>query len=402
VIVAHHSDTDPRREQQIPVDLTQPLVLEIHSPHGDISIRAVDRSDVLISHDADGHGETEDEAPALTIEAHNNRIEVHPNPRTGLAWAGIGADIDLDTVVGQITKAFRFGGPFFSAKPGKVRLAPGSRFGGDIAVEVPRAMTCRVEVHAASSDLHVEGVTGEIALHTMSGDLHAVRTAGNLEVHAASGDLFGDDVTGRVTVHAASGDVRITSPHSDGFEIQTANGDILVEATLAGDGPFLARTASGDVGLTLRQPAAEGEEPATTLAFHTVSGDAHVTPPFRKTDRRRWQSGTGHRGPHVDVTTVNGDLVASITAKERATVPAPSPADFLNSAPLPPAPPPAPAPDAPLSERIASGVGANQEGTPARQDSTTRLAVLEAVERGEIDVEEALRQLEGEDAVANG
>lgn len=395
--MVHHPDTESRREQQIPVDLTQPLVLEIHAPHGDVSIRAVDRSDVLIGHDADGHVDAGDDEPTLTIEAHGNRIEVHPNPRTGLAWAGIGADIDLESVVGQITKAFRFGGPFFSAKPGKARIAPGNHFGADIAIEVPRAMTCRVEVHAASGDLHVEGVTGEIVLHTMSGDLHAARTAGNLVLHAASGDLFGEDVTGRVTVHAASGNVRITSPHSDGFEIQTANGDILIEATLAGDGPFRAHSASGDVGLTLRKPAAEGEEPAATLAFHTVSGDAHVTPPFRKTDRRRWQSGSGHEGPNVDVTTVNGDLVATIAATERAAVPAPSPADFLITAPLPPAP----APDAPPSERIANGVGASQGGMPARQDSTARLAVLEAVERGEIDVEEALRQLEGEDVVAN-
>jgi hypothetical protein len=35
------------------------------------------------------------------------------------------------------------------------------------------------------------------------------------------------------------------------------------------------------------------------------------------------------------------------------------------------------------------------------QDEAARLAVLEAVERGEIDVEEALRRLEAADSVPN-
>ena len=92
--------------------------------------------------------------------------------------------------------------------------------------------------------------------------------------------------------------------------IQTANGDILLDALLTGDGPFRAQTASGDVRLTLRRPTAGADEPAATLTFHTVSGDAHVTQPFRKTDRRLWQAGAGDRGPRIDVTTVSGDLAA--------------------------------------------------------------------------------------------
>ncbi len=57
------------------------------------------------------------------IDARNNRIEVRANPRAGTGWAGIAGDVDLDAVVGQITRAFRRGGHWSSAKPGKARVA---------------------------------------------------------------------------------------------------------------------------------------------------------------------------------------------------------------------------------------------------------------------------------------
>ena len=241
-----------------------------------------------------------------------------------------------------------WGGPWSSAKPGKARVAVGRHGWSDITIEVPRAITGRVEIHSASGDVRVEGVTGEIALNTMSGDVRVARTGGDLALQTASGDLVIEGATGRLTAHTASGDVRVTSAQIDGFHIQTANGDILLDALLTGDGPFRAQTVSGDVRLTLRRPTAGGEEPAATLAFHTVSGDAHVTPPFRKTGRRLWQAGPGDSGPRIEVTTVSGDLAAGIAAAESAFVPASSPAsptdDVPPAPPAPPAPPIAPAP----------------------------------------------------------
>ncbi|MBA3644473.1 MAG: hypothetical protein H0W59_10455, partial [Chloroflexia bacterium] len=66
------------------------------------------------------------------------------------------------------------------------------------------------------------------------------------------------------------------------------------------------------------------------------------------------------------------------------------------AAPVIPAPPSPPSP-----ESAATAAPGQAEETPTRsataappEDEATRLAVLEAVERGEIDVEEALRRLD--------
>jgi hypothetical protein len=415
-IVTDHVDTGTEREHHIPVDLSRPIELEIHSHEGDVTVRAADRADVLISHGTLGlPRDWGDDGDEWVVQARDNRIEVRPNPRLNYGWGGFTADVDLEAVVGQITRAFRWGGPWHSGKPGKVRFNAGHHSWSNIVIELPRQSTGRMEIHTASGDLRVEGVTSEIALHTASGDVRVIRTRGDLDLHTASGDVIVESASGRCRAHTANGDVRIDSAEMTGFQIQTASGDILVDALLTGDVPCGAQTASGDVRLTLRRSTAAGEEPAATLAFTTVSGDAHVSPPFRKVDRRRWQSGGGNGGPHIDITTVSGDLAAGIAAAPQGFVPVErSAAQAVDVPPSPtapsasvnvPEPPAPPAPPATSWERSESGLAETNAGVDATQtpvrDEASRLAVLEAVERGEIDVEEALRRLEAADPNAN-
>jgi hypothetical protein len=203
------------------------------------------------------------------------------------------------------------------------------------------------------------------------------------------------------------------------LDIHTASGDVLFDAMLTGDGPFRVQTVSGDVRLALRHSTAGGDEPDATLAFHTVSGDAHVTQPFRKTSRRHWQAGSGDRGPRIDVTTVSGDLVAGLAAVKSDFVPSSTPASPASDVPaappappappapaIVPAPPSSPTPPAPFTmggsrgedDAAANDARPEADQSPAEEDAV-RLAVLEAVERGEIDVEEALRRLEAVDSV---
>lgn len=403
-IVTNHADTGTHREDHVPVDLNQPLALIVHTFNGDVTVRATDRNDVLVGQVMHGRPEDLDDGLA-TIDARGNRIEIHANPHGGAGWSG---EIDLDAVVGQITKAFRWGGPWPPARGGKARVAIGGNAWCDIVVEMPRAMTGRIDINTTSGDIRIDGVSCETSLQTASGDVRVASVRGDLALHSASGDLALERVQGRLSVNSASGDLRVISSRIDGFDIQSASGNINLDAILTGDSRCSAQTASGDVRLTLRgsSPSGQGgQEPSATITFHSMSGDAHVAPPFRKTERRTWQAGAGNEGPHIEITTMSGDLAATIAAVDDAASPAASPVSHPghvgNGVPAPPAPPESHAPN---SERIeivsATFIAPEQELKPARDD-TARLAVLEAVERGEIDVEEALRQLEAADAAPN-
>ena len=235
------ADTETRREDRIPVDLNQPLVLGVHNPGGDITVRAAERTDVLISHAATRFsGDRGDEEIELMMMPHQNRIDVRGNPHV---WNRVGrhrrrrrsrccrrpdhAGVPARRILG-----------LGQARQGALRSA--AMPGPTSPLKSP-GISGRVQIHSASGDIRIEDVTGEIALNTMSGDVRAIRTSGELALQTASGDLIGEGASGRLTAHTASGDVHVTSAQIDGFHVQTANGDILLDAMLTGDGPFRAQ-----------------------------------------------------------------------------------------------------------------------------------------------------------------
>lgn len=386
------------RQEIIPVDSSQPLILNIQNPSGNIAVGVADRRDVLVSYEAPHVGGGLDaDGDGSIVEAHGNRIEVRAGSPMGGGWGNFAAEFDLDAVIGHLSKAFNWGGHGPAGRAERGRVFPGRQGWIDINVEIPRAISTQLQINSASGDVRVHDVVGEIALHTMSGDVQVRGGRGDLVVRTANGDLSLDRTSGHLTANTASGDVRISAATLDGAQIQTANGDILLDQVELGERPLQIQTANGDVRLALQRVTASEAEPSATLTLQTIAGDAHVDPPFRKTGRGAWQAGT-EPGPRIDVTTVNGDLSARIVAIPRAAHPlAPSPA-FITP---PPDPVDAMAPVAleDTLEPVAEPGRVSPAPTP-EPDAAARLAVLEAVERGEIDIEEALHRLEASDAVA--
>src|SRR5688500_15850719 len=129
------ADTEARREDRIPIDLNQPIVLNVHNPNGDVTVYAAERTDVLISHDTPRFAGDLGEEIEHMIDVHKNRIEVRADSHPGTGWAGISGDVDLDAVVGQLTRAFRRGGRWAAAKPGRARIAAGRHDWSDITIE---------------------------------------------------------------------------------------------------------------------------------------------------------------------------------------------------------------------------------------------------------------------------
>lgn len=392
-----NTDFESRHGEHVDVDVNQPLDLQIHHRNGDVTVQAVDRNDVLIVADDYGHFGSGDDF-TFAIDVEQNRIRIQSTSGPGAGWPGMSGDIDA--FVGQITRAFRRGGGSTAFKPGKVRPPLSHHVEGDVVVEIPRSMSGRIEVHNTSGDIQMEGVQGEIALTTVSGDVRLDRTGGELTLQTANGDVTVEGGTGRLTARTASGDVSVEKTQCDGFHVTTANGDVRLDVMLTGNGPFQAQTANGDVQLTLRQPRS-GQDSSATLVYRAVSGDAHISPPFRKIDHRRWQMGPGDGGPTIEVMTVSGDLTVDVTAATGDFNGLSSrPAFAPDAPPAPHVPEPPVAPPAPTWRPIETDVAASTETDTAPitgLGETERLAVLEAVERGEIDVEEALRRLEAAD-----
>lgn len=381
----------------IPVDSSQPIVLYVNSPNGNVQVRGVSRPDVQVT--IEGY-DPSDETPAfIRVAAQGNTISVLPDggqEREPLDLSG-----DLENVLRR-------------AASWLTRTALRHVDWPDLTIELPRHVACRLEAHTASGDIEVAELSGALTVHSASGDMHLSRLLGQVKLQSASGDISLETSVATLTARTASGDIHVTETVLDGFHAQTASGDCYVEGSLRGSHRVRVETASGDVHFNLEQP----EQSGATLSFRTIAGDSHVESPFRRVGQRRWQLGTGE-GPQIEVATASGDLhtETSLTSRPMTTEDPARFAEMVRSpaAPEPPAPPAAPeapaapsrsdplafAPPAPGDNEYLDSTTVDDAPTPQRPPAeAARIALLEAVARGEIDIEEALRRLDSSDVTS--
>jgi hypothetical protein len=255
-------------------------------------------------------------------------------------------------------------------------IAIGSRGFGDhspeLAVDLPRGAS--VSIDTASADVVARGLTGSKHFHTASGDLRLEEILGELEIEAVSGDtIIAGDGSLVVRARSISGDFRLRAPQLGRFEMSTTSGDIEIDAEMAGSGPYAIKSISGDVRLVTRA--------GLQVEAQTITGDLSSAIPHKtETQPGKKLLIVGKPVATLTFKSVSGDLEIveprEGVAIHRALAPdAPSesiPVD-APAAPTPPAPPTPP--------------------MPAAAPLTSSMQILEALERGEISVEDASRQL---------
>ncbi|MDP9468207.1 MAG: DUF4097 family beta strand repeat-containing protein [Chloroflexota bacterium] len=252
---------------------------------------------------------------------------------------------------GQLTVEEHDGAPSLGAVIGRIFSGNG-HIELTIEAEIPTA--AHVRLTAVSSDMEVSGLRGDQRYRTVSGDLQLSDMGGSIRLETVSGDTtIRADEPIALQVQGVSGDVNVIAPLLRSLSASTVSGDVELEGELAGDGDFRVETVSGDLVVGLLGDA--------TFEVHGLSTDVHSELDHRlegQVDRRRLIIGSG--APHLVFNSMSGDVDVRrprrITAVARPAAPAPA-------------------------------------ATAATSDA--QLEVLRALERGEIDVDEATRRLAG-------
>ena len=234
------------------------------------------------------------------------------------------------------------------------RFGLGKRFGGRvdspvIEADVPHGAT--VSIDSASAELVASDLSGDKRFRTASGDMQLLRFAGAVDVQTVSGDvtLEGQAIVD-LALKSVSGDVRVRVPRVRRFDLSTTSGDVLLDAELAGNGPFAIRSISGDARIVARA--------GLRIEAETITGDiSSELPNKRESSPGRKVVIVGKAGPTLAFRSVSGDL----------QVVAPRDAAAVSAAPTPPM-------------------------EPADIDAS-RLEILRALERGDITVAEATDRL---------
>ena len=249
------------------------LRVRLHS--GELRLRGVEGDTVRVR-DIEGHDLTE----RLVIEAAAGRLSIRPRERFMLdfgwaaAFAGFGRGIEL-------------------------------------AIDVPASAS--VSIDTASADVDSTATRGPQRYRTASGEIVLADVSGDINADAVSGDIA-VRVSGQASVagRTVSGELKVRDGAVRALELVTTSGDVEVDTSLVGDGPFSVQTVSGDAsiatdrGLSVTAKTVTGDisadgarrsegrgnhlitigDGAVPFTFRSISGDLRIT---RKADSSLWQ-----------------------------------------------------------------------------------------------------------------
>jgi hypothetical protein len=315
-------------------------VFTLRTVGGSIRVRAAESDDAVVEahHRSDGaRGET----PATPLRVTRREGEL---------------EIEAD---GQDGGGMRLGGALG-------RLIGGHRASLDVDVVVPASATIRIQ--AVDADIDVSGVTGAQELRTVSGDVRLQGVSGRIAATTVSGDVSVHD-GGELSLRATttSGDVSVRAQSVELLEARTVSGDVDIRAPLRTEQPHQVESVSGDLHLV----AGDGLRVEATGFSTTIRADVPHTSE-RHGPRRVSIVGSG--GADVTFRSMSGDV--RIHAGRGGARDGDHDEDLQPTADA-----------APVSHHAAR----EPDAAPA---DDTELAILRALELGEIDVDEASRLLE--------
>jgi hypothetical protein len=308
--------------------------LRVTSP--DVEIRAVEGTVARVRIEYDVRAASEEEADEV-LERAAFRV------RTGEGLLEVSEPKANESGLTSIARALGFGG---------------ARVEGRVEAEIPAGT--QLSYTGVSADLTVSGVTGAQDYRTVSGDLVLTDVAGRIRISGVS-----SDVSLRATdpiwlqANTVSGDLSAIAPRIEECRVITVSGDAEIDGALGDGSHHRVETVSGDLSLGLHG--------GLDLEVRGLSTDVSIGMDHRSEgsrDRRRYRIGDGRA--QLMFSSMSGDVTVRPSRRMAPDLPEP---------PQPPSPPAPPAP-------------------PSISDEE-QLRVLRALERGEIDVDEATRRLAG-------
>ena len=286
-------------------------------------------------------------------------------------------------------------------------LFGGARVGADVTLDVPWG--ARVRYETMSGSIEAMALVGDQKYRTVSGDIRFWSVGGVVEAGSISGSITlegGGDV--RLRANSISGGIKVHARRFYGTALSSTSGGIAIVGALDPSGDHRAESISGSVDLTpLNGVTAE----LRAISGSIVSDVEHSL----EGSRGHWRSIVGDGQAVFRVNSTSGGL----------RILAARPGDYVVAAAAPAAPstpPPAssgqasatstgsPAAGSSATQSNPGGVEATRpqetEETWSSEESADQdqvddiasedeeLAVLQALERGEIGVDEAAERLE--------
>jgi hypothetical protein len=171
----------------------------------------------------------------------------------------------------------------------------------------------QADIHTASGEIDVEGLSGAVSLASFSGDVRAGELTGGLTVSTTSGEVRLSDIVGKLDVGSISGDVKLENGNIDGATVNTTSGEVDLEGVA---GALKLTSVSGDIQV---REARDGQ-----LNFSTTSGEIKYEGSLASKSANSLNSISGDvnlRLPEasafrLDASTVSGDISSDFELRD--------------------------------------------------------------------------------------
>lgn len=223
----------------------------------------------------------------------------------------------------------------------------------DYTVQVP--FKSEVAVRTVSGPVQISDIQGSVYVRSVNGDLYLQNVTGNAIVHGVNGRFSGEELAGNLGARTVDGAISVRRSRLASLTAKTVSGDISVESPLDPQGAYSANSVSGSLHLFL--PV----DTRATIQLASTTGQAKCDLACKVSESRRgvWRGELNGGGATVEFHTVSGNLYVGVSGAEEPPV-----------------------------------VASEEPAQPAAAGEAPEMAVLRAVERGELTVEAALKKLE--------
>ncbi|MDQ2805937.1 MAG: DUF4097 domain-containing protein [Chloroflexota bacterium] len=371
--------------------------LAVDGLSGDITIRGWDQPAIRISTTEDDYADSLEDV--LNVQHQGNQVRINLLPTSdkwegllggiGGKWAGLQNGLDLNM------NDLRQGLADLGRSLGRLGRA------GSVPLDIQVPHRCAVTVRTASGDIQVSAVQGNVFIQSAAGDVQLREIEGSVLVKGASSDVAIARLRGRLGLRTISGDLQVRETELAALSVGTVSGDLTLDAVLYPGADYDFQTVSGD--LDLRLPA----DTKAAVEFETISGDFECRLPHqsnRQSRRHRQIAINGGGDLHLRIRTTSGDVQIGGNNAQAAGGPPPAwataPADSEASMTRAFSPAESAAAQAAVvgdTFRVDSDPAPTQrlraEAAPASPRPSAEMSILEAIERGELTVDEGLRRL---------
>jgi Putative adhesin len=262
----------------------------------------------------------------------------------------------------------------------------------DYVVRVPR--NSNVVVDLVSGRLTIEDVQGNLIVRTVSARQDLRNLTGNLVISTVSGGVAADGLKGKASIRTVSGGVRVTRGQLESLSGRSVSGGMDIETPLDPSGAYDFESVSG--GVRLAVPESTG----LSAEHQSLSGWLRSDLPadIQELRRGQWRAEVGGGGTRVRLKSVSAGLRIGLLVGPPPLAPGAESGSATEAAWVAAAEATQASVARPVAEEPPKQSSDELQGPRVDREALTMM-ILEAVQRGELTVEEAGKRLEQLDSL---